>query len=823
MLAAGPDMAAPSAALRQRRAAAGGGAPGAPERVVAGPAGSGVGPQPPPLLPGTFWLTRIVLLRSIALLYWGFQKQPEPGKSLAKQLLSKRQVGDGKVGKDLMIPGVVAFLVAYHQNKQLIGEKGLLPCKLYLQNVKKYFKGKINLDALSYAPTIIWFLDWSDMDSILDCISLLGLATSAFVVITGCANMVLMAVLWVLYLSLVNVGQIWVTYRTCITAIFFLSDVGPAGWESQLLETGFLGMFLCPLWTLSRLPPHTPPPTIVIWAFRWLIFRIMLGAGLIKIRGDRCWRELTCMDYHYEISGLYYPEQQNRQTNGEIPTASKSASVQLYHLRRDHNPSSEFGRRSVWSENRRNKRIDVAGEGKPGTQVEGEEGLDGVVGTAEAWGTLRYHIMGDMVLALSFLTLSNTIIVVSHGPLAIDYPLLGTQVEKKRLDTNPGSSLPVPSRNGVLAEERDSKGNVKRFAAEVARNVITGETQPVPNPIAYFMHRSPWWFHRFETLVNHFIELLVPFFLLLGWRMSIVHGLLQILFQGKVKTGNPEGLQDQVHPPDASKQVLLIISGNLSFLNWLTMVPSIACFDDASLGFLFSSRRGAVKERVVQMQLQEAAGEQLPPRYGCYVRKVVNISLGLLIAYLSIPVVINLLSSRQVMNTSFNPLRIVNTYGAFGSITKERTEVVLQGTSSLDPNDPAAVWEEYDFKCKPGDLKRRPCFITPYHYRLDWLMWFAAFQTYEQNEWIIHLAGKLLAQEEETLSLMATNPFAGREPPRWIRGEHFKYKFSQPGGKHASEGRWWIRKRIGPYFPPVNLQGLKKFFEDRNWPYPTRD
>lgn len=62
------------------------------------------------------------------------------------------------------------------------------------------------------------------------------------------------------------------------------------------------------------------------------------------------------------------------------------------------------------------------------------------------------------------------------------------------------------------------------------------------------------------------------------------------------------------------------------------------------------------------------------------------------------------------------------------SITKERTEVVLQGTSSLDPNDPAAVWEEYDFKCKPGDLKRRPCFITPYHYRLDWLMWFAAFQ-----------------------------------------------------------------------------------------------
>ncbi|NWW87877.1 LMF1 factor, partial [Rhynochetos jubatus] len=512
----------------------------------------------------------------------------------------------------------VAFLVAYHQNKQLIGEKGLLPCKLYLQNVKKYFKGKINLDALSYAPTIIWFLDWSDIDSTLDYLSLFGLATSAFVLTTGCANMVLMSLLWVLYLSLVNVGQI------CYFLLHF-SCVGTTGWESQLLETGFLGIFLCPLWTLSRLPQHTPPSSIVIWGFRWLIFRIMLGAGLIKIRGDRCWRELTCMDYHYE-------------------------------------------------------------------------------------------------------------------------------------------------------------------------------TQPVPNPVAYFMHRSPWWFHQFETLVNHFIELVVPFFLFLGRRMCIVHGLLQILFQ-----------------------VLLIISGNLSFLNWLTIVPSIACFDDLSLGFLFSSRRGGVKERVVQMQLKEAAGERLPLRYGCYVRRVVNISFGLLIAYLSIPVVLNLLNSRQVMNTSFNPLRIVNTYGAFGSVTKERTEVVLQGTSSLDPNDPAAVWEEYDFKCKPGDLKRRPCFITPYHYRLDWLMWFAAFQTYEQNEWIIHLAGKLLDQEEATLSLMATNPFAGRAPPRWIRGEHFKYKFSRPGGKHASEGRWWIRKRIGPYFPPVNLQGLKKFYEDRNWPYPVQD
>ena len=62
------------------------------------------------------------------------------------------------------------------------------------------------------------------------------------------------------------------------------------------------------------------------------------------------------------------------------------------------------------------------------------------------------------------------------------------------------------------------------------------------------------------------------------------------------------------------------------------------------------------------------------------------------------------------------------------SITKERTEVILQGTASPNASAPDAKWEDYEFKCKPGDLRRRPCLISPYHHRLDWLMWFAAFQ-----------------------------------------------------------------------------------------------
>nr|XP_055097246.1 lipase maturation factor 1 isoform X3 [Symphalangus syndactylus] len=503
-----PTMAAPEESLRRRKTGYSDPEPESPPAPGRDPAGS-----PAHLHTGTFWLTRIVLLKALAFVYF------------------------------------VAFLVAFHQNKQLIGDRGLLPCRVFLKNFQQYFQDRTSWEVFSYMPTILWLMDWSDMNSNLDLLALLGLGISSFVLITGCANMLLMAALWGLYMSLVNVGQVWYSF----------------GWESQLLETGFLGIFLCPLWTLSRLPQHTPTSRIVLWGFRWLIFRTMLGAGLIKIRGDQCWRDLTCMDFHYEA--------------------------------------------------------------------------------------------------------------------------------------------------------------------------------------------------------------------------------------------------------------VLIISGNLSFLNWLTMVPSLACFDDATLGFLFPSGPGSLKDQVLQMQ-REIRGAWPKPRFGSVVRRAANVSLGVLLAWLSVPVVFNLLSSRQVMNTHFNSLHIVNTYGAFGSITKERTEVILQGTASANASTPDAVWEDYEFKCKPGDPSRRPCLISPYHYRLDWLMWFAAFQTYEHNDWIIHLAGKLLAGDAEALSLLAHNPFAGRPPPRWVRGEHYRYKFSRPGGRHAAEGKWWVRKRIGAYFPPLSLEELRPYFRDRGWPLP---
>ena len=168
----------------------------------------------------------------------------------------------------------------------------------------------------------------------------------------------------------------------------------------------------------------------------------------------------------------------------------------------------------------------------------------------------------------------------------------------------------------------------------------------------------------------------------------------------------------------------------------------------------------------------------------------------------------------------------VNSYGAFGSITKERTEVVLQGTRHTgDPRDAAAVWLDYEFKCKPGDIARRPCLISPFHYRLDWLAWFAAFGSYQQHPWLIHLAVKLLQNDGLASGLLAHNPFLedGGGPPTYIRAQHFRYRYAAPADI-VWRGQWWRRELLGPYFPPLALNNpsLRQFVLAHGWPWPEK-
>jgi len=166
------------------------------------------------------------------------------------------------------------------------------------------------------------------------------------------------------------------------------------------------------------------------------------------------------------------------------------------------------------------------------------------------------------------------------------------------------------------------------------------------------------------------------------------------------------------------------------------------------------------------------------------------------------------------MNGSFDRLHLVNTYGAFGSVGRVRNEVILQGTSDATITD-LTGWREYDFKCKPGDVNRRLCFVAPYQLRIDWQIWFAAMEDPRSNPWLIHLIAQLLRNDPGALSLLANNPFP-TQPPKFIRAELYEYHFTRRGDPTPA---WWTRRRVGAYLPPLSLESpaLQGFLRSRGW------
>jgi hypothetical protein len=181
---------------------------------------------------------------------------------------------------------------------------------------------------------------------------------------------------------------------------------------------------------------------------------------------------------------------------------------------------------------------------------------------------------------------------------------------------------------------------------------------------------------------------------------------------------------------------------------------------------------------------------------------------------LSLGPVQNLLSPHQAMNTSFDPLELVNTYGAFGSVGRARDEIVFEGTDDVQVTD-ATRWREYEWKCKPGDPTRRPCVVSPWHWRLDWQVWFAAMTTPDRAPWTVHLVAKLLANDAAALSLLAGNPFPDG-PPRHVRALLYRYGFAPAGNP---EGAWWRRKLLGTWLPPLARDDprLARFLAAHGW------
>jgi hypothetical protein len=453
---------------------------------------------------------------------------------------------------------LVAFLVTVNQFRPLLGDRGLLPAQEFIRAVP--FRA---------SPTLFHLVGYSDRRLLVVAwagVALSVVATLGFLDGVGFtapfASMVVSAALWILYLSIVNIGQTFYSF----------------GWESLLLETGFLAIFL---------GPATTPQFSLILLLRWLLFRVEFGAGMIKMRGDHCWRDLTCLYYHHE-------------------------------------------------------------------------------------------------------------------------------------------------------------------------------TQPMPNPLSWYFHHLPRRIHRVEVLGNHFAQLVVPWFLFFPQPIASLAGLVIVITQS-----------------------WLVVSGNFAWLNVITIALAISSFDNAALG------------RVFPLEPYQA---QQPPDW--YV--VVVFAITALIVVLSYRPARNLLSRRQLMNASFDPFHIVGTYGAFGSVTKERFEIVIEGTAEPVVT-PQTLWREYEFKGKPGDVRRRPPQVAPYHLRLDWLMWFAAMSSPMYHEWFVPLLAKLLEADRPTLRLLRKDPFEG-QPPRFVRALLYLYRFTTPAERRETHA-WWHRELVGDYVPPVSLRG----------------
>jgi hypothetical protein len=286
------------------------------------------------------------------------------------------------------------------------------------------------------------------------------------------------------------------------------------------------------------------------------------------------------------------------------------------------------------------------------------------------------------------------------------------------------------------------------------------ETQPLPNPLSWLWHQAPPWWQHLCVLFNHLVEVIVPWLLFAPWRrVLLVAGGLQAAFQ-----------------------IFLILSGNLSWLNWLTLVLCVACFDDRALA-------SVLPERLV------ARARALAPLSPTKRARIAAWALAVVVGVLSLAPITNLLSREQLMNASFDRLHLVNTYGAFGSVGRVRNEIILEGS------DDGVTWREYEFKCKPGDPERRPCVLAPWQYRIDWQIWFAAMSTFEREPWLWRLVYKLLQNDRAVLGLLANHPFP--RAPTWLRGRLYEYHFTRFG-----ERGWWMRRLVGEYFPPLKRDEL---------------
>ncbi len=289
-------------------------------------------------------------------------------------------------------------------------------------------------------------------------------------------------------------------------------------------------------------------------------------------------------------------------------------------------------------------------------------------------------------------------------------------------------------------------------------------TQPLPNPLAYYFYRAPVFLLDTFTAATLVIELLVPF------------GLF-----------GPRKVRQLSVALLALLQIVIILTGNYAFFNWLTLALCVWGLDDQT----FASGHRFMVVRRTRVSLGAPVFRGLGS---------VLLAVYLLLSLTQIAAMFRIGLARpfRTVLRATAPFELVNSYGLFAVMTTDRPEIVLQGSN--DQTD----WRDYSFPYKPGELHRGLPLIAPYQPRLDWQMWFAALGSYSENAWVGNLMYCILVGDPVVLKLLDTPPF--QKPPRYLRAITYDYTFTTPAERRRT-GAVWKRSPRGIWFGPVSLTG----------------
>ena len=302
-------------------------------------------------------------------------------------------------------------------------------------------------------------------------------------------------------------------------------------------------------------------------------------------------------------------------------------------------------------------------------------------------------------------------------------------------------------------------------------------SQPLPTIFGWWADQHPEWFKHFSVGFCMAVEIIAPFFIWAPRRPRLIAAGLMIFLQ-----------------------LVIALTGNYCFFNLLTLALCLLLIDDA-----IWRRNVRQDNRAVRAYSSGAPSDRaLPSRllmYGAIIVIIVSLPINAWLVFTAFKPDAEWPRRLAFAYEHLEPFRIVNGYGLFRVMTKDRREIVIEG--SADGID----WLPYEFKWKPGNVMRAPGWCAPHQPRLDWQMWFAALGTPERNPWFIRLAICLLEGKPDVIRLFAHDPFPN-QPPRYVRAILYRYRFTT-AKEHRQTGAWWKSQELREYLPAVSLEQLR--------------